>query len=197
MTLVVASEKKSLFSRFFKVDLHSFQIQQFNGDISPVTHREVLERGEAVCVLPYDPVTNTVVLIEQFLVGSWLAGQNERPLQVIAGMVDKDLTHEDIARAEAFEEAGCIIEDLIEGPKFLPSPGGCSEFVHGYLAITDLSGYVGGLFGLDTEGEDIRALKMDADEAIARLDNGEIIAGPAVVLLSWFARHKHKFSMKT
>lgn len=197
MTLVANSKKTNIFSRFFKIDLYSFQIQQFNGEISPMTHREVLERGEAVCVLPYDPVTQTVVLIEQFLVGSWLAGQNERPLQVIAGMVDKDMSHQDIARAEAFEEAGCIIDELIEGPKFLPSPGGCSELVHSYLSITDLSDYNGGLFGLESEGEDIRAVKMNADEAIQLLDSGEITAGPAVVLLSWFARNKHRFDTTT
>ncbi len=48
------------------------------------------------------------------------------------------------------------------------------------------------MHGLASENEDIRVEVVDADVAIALLDEGAILAGPAVIILSWFARHRER-----
>jgi ADP-ribose pyrophosphatase len=173
---------------FFKLRVYSFQHSRFDGSMSPEITREVFERGTAVGVLPYDPERDEVLLIQQFLIGAHIAGVQNCPLQVVAGMVEKDESGQDVAQREAMEEAGCDIGRMRKAYAFLPSPGGSSERVETYVAEADLS-QAGGQFGLEAEDEDIRAVVLSAEEAIALLDAGEIEAGPAVVALSWFARH--------
>lgn len=172
---------------FFRISIYRFRHRLLSGEMGPELRREVFERGNAVAVLPYDPVRDEVLMIRQFLIGAHLAGSVNRPLQVIAGMVEPGETPAEVARREAVEEAGCHVDALIPAQAFLPSPGGSSERIETFLALTDLTG-AGGRFGLASEDEDIEAVVLPASEAIRRLDVGEIEAGPAVVLMSWFAR---------
>jgi len=187
-TKVVNLKRIGGYDGFFKLNVYSFQHSRFDGSMSPEITREVFERGTSVGVLPYDPERDEVLLIKQFLIGAHIAGVQNCPFQVIAGMVDEGENGPDVAKREAVEEAGCEIGRMRKGYAFLPSPGGSSERVETYVAEADLS-HAGGTFGLAAENEDIRAVVMSAEDAIARLDAGEIEAGPAVVALSWFARH--------
>jgi len=191
-TPVEILEEGTAYRGFFRIGHYRLRHGLWDGDLSEPLTREVFERGNAVGVLPYDPVRDRVLLIRQFLVGAHLAGRPNRPLQVIAGMVEPGETGTDVARREAVEEAGCTIGWIRPAQAFLPSPGGSSERIETFVAQADLDGDLGciGTFGLDEEGEDIRAEVLTADDAIALLDAGVIEAGPAVVVLSWFARHR-------
>ncbi len=183
-------KRKAGYDGFFKIGIYSFSHELFNGGQSPIVTREVFERGTAAAVLPYDPNTDEVLLIQQFLIGAQLSGTPNRPLQVIAGMVEKGEAGMDVARREAEEEAGITLKGRITPAlAFLPSPGGSSERIETFVAEADLSN-AGGVFGLAEENEDIRAQVFSAEEAIRMLDSGEIQAGPAVVVLSWFARYR-------
>lgn len=181
--------RETVWNGFFKIDRLKISHDLFKGGKSEEMVRELFRRGNSAAVLPWDPVTDRVLLIRQFLIGSHEAGRPNRPLQVIAGMVEPGHAAADTARREAMEEAGCALQDLLPAQAFLPSPGGSSEYIETFLAVCDLEG-AGGHFGLVTEHEDIMAVAMPAREAVELLDAGEIEAGPAVVLLSWFAR-KH------
>lgn len=191
-TPVEILEQETPFQGFFRIGRYHLRHGLFDGGTSDKITREVFERGTAVGVLPYDPVRDRVLLIRQFLIGAHLAGRANRPLQVIAGMVEPGETGTDVARREAIEEAGCEIGWIRPAQAFLPSPGGSSERVETFVAQADLGGELGpvGTFGLAEENEDIVAEVLTADEAIALLDSGAIEAGPAVVVLSWFARHR-------
>ncbi|NDV50778.1 NUDIX domain-containing protein [Salipiger sp. PrR003] len=180
---------------FFKIRTLRYRFRMFDGSLSGELTREVADRGNAVAVLPYDPQLDCVALIRQHLAGNIVADVPNRPLQVIAGMVETNELPKDVAVREAFEEAGLTLEEnsLKTGPTFMPSPGGSSEVIHTFTALTDLAGAQDqGIFGLVEEHEDIRLEIVPALEAIRMLDEGEITAGPAVVLLSWFARHREK-----
>ncbi len=190
-TKVEILEHKDGYAGFYRVAVLKLQHETFTGTMSPVLTREVFERGNAAAVLPYDPKADTVLLIRQFLVGAHLAGRPNRPLQVIAGMVDPGESGLDVARREAMEEAGCKIGRVEQAHSFLPSPGGSSERLETFVGEADLTA-AGGQFGLEEENEDIYAEVYAADEAIALLDQGMIEAGPAVVLLSYFARHHER-----
>ncbi|MDG2393691.1 MAG: ADP-ribose diphosphatase, partial [Thalassotalea sp.] len=51
---------------FFRIDQYQIQHRLFNGGWSNEFSREIFERGDAVVLIPYDPVLDKVVLIEQF-----------------------------------------------------------------------------------------------------------------------------------
>lgn len=175
---------------FFRITVRTLRHRRFDGRMSEELVREVFERGDAVAVLPYDPRLDAVLLIRQFLPGAYVAGLPARPLQVVAGMVDKDgEAPEEVARREAGEEANAVLGRMVPAHAFLPSPGGSSERIETFCAEADLA-HAGGVHGLFEEHEDIQVEVMSADEAIRLLDEGVIEAGPAVVLLSWFARHR-------
>src|SRR3954465_10522416 len=107
-------------SGFFRLDVHRLRHRRFDGCMSEVITREVLERGNAVAVLPYDPHRDEVLLIRQFLPGAYFGGHPPRPLQIIAGMVGAGESEEDVARREAVEEAGCRIGRLGRAHTFPP-----------------------------------------------------------------------------
>jgi ADP-ribose pyrophosphatase len=180
-------EVKTAYRGFFRLDLHKLQFRRFCGEWSEVITREMFERGQAAAVLPYDPVRDQVILTRQFLPGAWAAGCPCFPLQIIAGMIGKDETPEQVAVREAVEEAGCALGAVVKAVSFLPSPGGSSELIHVFVARADAS-IATGIHGLAAEHEDIRVEVYSADEAIRMLDAGEILSGPAVVGLLWFAR---------
>src|SRR4051794_12720034 len=141
------------YSGFFRLDVHRLRHRHFDGRMSEVVTREVLERGNAVAVVPYDPRRDEVLLIRQFLPGAYF-GHPPRPLQIIAGMVGAGESEEDVARREAVEEAGCRIGRLERAHAFLPTPGGRSERVVGFCAEADLSS-AGGVAGVGGGDEGI------------------------------------------
>ena len=157
--------------------------------------REVLERGRVAAVLPVDPVRDRVVLIEQFRPGAWAAQWEPWLLECVAGVIEAGETPEELARREALEEAGCVITDLVPIASFLTSPGATSETVRLFCGRVDSDG-VGGLHGLGTEGEDIRARVMPVEEAVSLLDEGRIVNAKTIIALQWIARHYDSLKSK-
>jgi len=187
-TEIVKHRRIRAFDGFLSIVEFDFQHRKFDGTMSEILTRQVMNRGDAVAILPFDAVRDEVVLIRQVLAGNIEANVPERPLQVIAGMVGFNEFDTEVAVREAEEEAGVKISELRHAHRFMPSPGGSSERVATFVGRADLS-LAGGIHGLSAEHEDIRVEVVSAREAIRLLDSGEIEAGPAVVLLSWFARH--------
>ena len=72
----------------------------------------VAHRNDAVAVLPYDPKLGKVVLIEQFRIAA-IHEENPWLLELVAGIIDKDNSKEEIAILEAKEEAGLEVKKLI------------------------------------------------------------------------------------
>src|ERR1700693_1098226 len=61
----ICSEQRVWNGRF-PLDVVRFRHRRFDGAMSGVKTWEVWRRGRAAAVLPYDPVADVVVLIEQF-----------------------------------------------------------------------------------------------------------------------------------
>ena len=187
---VTKLNEQNVYNGFFKMNKYDLEVETLDGLRKNKVVREVFERGNSVAVLIYDPVFEKVLMIEQFLVGAYVAGVDENsPLQVVAGMIDKNETPEQAALREAAEETGMNnVRRIIRGPIFMPSPGGSSERIFTFVAECDLSGVQSGYHGVKSENEDIRTVVLDAHEAIALLDKGLIENGLAVVLLSFLDR---------
>lgn len=78
----------------------------FRGGWSRTIQREIFERGYAVTVLRYDPVLDSVVLIEQIRAGPLAAGDEAWVIEAIAGIVEDGKRAEEVARRNAHEKAG-------------------------------------------------------------------------------------------
>lgn len=89
--------------------------------------RELFVRHDAVCVLPYDPQRDRVVLIEQFRVGALGKVDNPWLIELVAGLIDKDEAPDEVARREAVEEAGLELADLWPVTRYFPSPGAATS----------------------------------------------------------------------
>jgi ADP-ribose pyrophosphatase len=182
-------EHVAAFQGYFKVGRYFFRHSLHQGGQSPVISREVFERGHAAGVLPYDPIRDEVVLIRQFRAGLYVAGRHPWGWETVAGIIDEGETPEQVVRREAVEEAGLKIGDLVPIYNLMLSPGAVSESCALFLGRVD-STSAGGVFGLESEGEDILVKVVPFAGARAMLDRGEIDNAAAVVALQWLALHR-------
>ena len=182
-------ETETPYKGFFRIDRYTLRHRTHDGGWSEAMTREVFERGHAVGVLPYDPVRDQVVLIEQFRPGALAAGMAPWQIEVVAGIIEPDEPPEAVARRESEEEAGLHIQELIPISHYLATPGGSSETIRLYCGLIDAED-AGGLHGLDQENEDIRARAMPFDEAFALLGQGPADNAPTVIGLYWLALNR-------
>lgn len=174
---------------FFRLETYALSHRKFDGGRTPVLRRELLERGRTAVVLPYDPVEDAVVLVEQFRIGAYAGGWEPWLIEAVAGTMEADEAPEDVVRREAREEADCRITELEPIGTFLLSPGACSEACAMFLGRTDSRG-LGGIHGLAEEGEDIRVLVMPATEAIVGVGDGRITSAYGAIPLLWLATNR-------
>ncbi|MFV0321020.1 MAG: NUDIX domain-containing protein [Alphaproteobacteria bacterium] len=188
------------FKGYFEINKYIFSYRQFSGEMGKEVEREIFERGHAVAVLPYDPIEDKIILIEQFRPGTYIGMQDENwhdkksnawMYEIIAGIIDNGETIEDVARREAKEEANLEINHLSYIQPFFVSPGAVSEFIHLFIAHID-SQKAGGVFGLDYEAEDIKTHILSCAQAWEMLDNGEITNATAIIALQWLRINQQK-----
>jgi ADP-ribose pyrophosphatase len=180
--------KETLFSGFFKMIKYRFKHKKFSGDWSGVIEREMFVRTRAAAMLPYDPVTDRVVLIEQIRVGA-LEHPQPWQLEIVAGIIDKDESPENVVRREAVEEAGLDVNRVERMTAYYPSSGGCNEMIDVFIGEVD-SSKAGGVHGLDEEDEDIKVHIMSREEAYALVKNGTIENGASIIALQWLELNK-------
>ncbi|AIS53931.1 ADP-ribose diphosphatase [Vibrio coralliilyticus] len=175
--------KETLFKGFFRMIKYRFRHKLFEGGWSEVIEREMFERGHAAALLPYDPVSDQVVLIEQIRVGA-LEHAHPWQLEIVAGIIDTDESPEQVVRREASEEAGISVEELAKVTSYYPSSGGCSEKLDVYVGKVDAS-TAHGIHGLDYEGEDIRVHVVSRETAYQWIVEGKFENGASIIALQW------------
>lgn len=180
--------QETVFNGFYKIDKLHFRHALFNGGQSELVDREQFVRGNVVGVIAHDPKLDRIALVEQFRIGARNRPDHPWLMEIIAGMIEPGELPQDVAVREAYEEAGIRLRNVREVVRYLASPGSSTEEVFVYYAETDLSA-ASGVFGLDEEGEDILLHVLDANAAIAMLDNGKICNALSIIALQWF-RHE-------
>lgn len=175
--------KEPLFQGFFKMIKYRFRHKLFAGGWSNVIEREMFERGHAAAMLPYDPIRDQVVLIEQIRVGA-LEHQHPWQLEIVAGMIDRDESADDVVRREAQEEAGLEVGQLVSVVSYYPSAGGCSEKLDVFIGEVDAS-KAHGIHGLDYENEDIRVHVISRETAYQWVKDGKFENGASIIALQW------------
>jgi ADP-ribose pyrophosphatase len=181
-------DRTVVFDGHFQMVRYRLRHWQFAGGLGPELVREVFARGHAVAVLPYDPVRDEVVLIEQFRVGALETSWDPWLLETVAGIVEEGESPQAVARREALEEAGLEVLDLAPVCSCFMSPGGSSEIVHVFVGRVDAAA-AGGIFGLPDEGEDIKVHVLPFAQAVALLDDGRLRVAHTLLALQWLARH--------
>jgi nudix-type nucleoside diphosphatase (YffH/AdpP family) len=183
-----------LFDDFFKIDEVIVSHEQYNGTMSADQRRLIFERGDSVAVLLYNPNTNAVVMVNQFKVPSLAARRRDNPAttdgwitEAIAGMIDQNETPEEAIIRETMEETGYKIHDPTPICKFFSSPGGTSERIFLYFAQVSEADRIGEGGGL--AGEDIRVVKMRANELFDQLANRQIEDPKLAIAAYWLKDH--------
>ncbi|EGQ7796510.1 ADP-ribose diphosphatase [Vibrio parahaemolyticus] len=184
--------KESVFEGFFKMVKYRFKHKLFAGGWSDVVEREMFERGHAAAMLPYDPKTDQVVIIEQIRIG---ALEHEHPwqLEIVAGMIDRDESAEEVIRREAEEEAGITVGRVASVTSYYPSSGGCSEKLDVFVGEVDAS-KAHGIHGLDYEDEDIRVHVLSREQAYQWVKDGIFENGASIIALQWLQLNHQELS---
>ena len=165
--------RETLYRGFFSLDLYRFRHRLFNGQMSHEVRREIFERGHAAVLLPFDPVRDEVVLIEQIRIAAYDTSETPWLLEMVAGMI---------------EEAGLIVKRTKPVLSFLASPGGTSErssIMVGEVDATTASG----IHGLADENEDIRVHVVSREQAYQWVEEGKIDNAASVIALQWLQLH--------
>ena len=193
---VVLRHRTRRHSGFFALDEVALAHPRFEGGHVAVS-REIFVGADAALVLPYDPRTDRVALVEQFRIGAYVRG-DRRPwmLEPVAGLIDAGETPETCAMREAVEETGLTLDRLVPVPGGYPSPGATTEYYHLFVGLCPLAPEDAHRpeIGVADEGEDIRTHILPLDEAIRLTETGEASVLPLSLLLFWTALNRKRLA---
>ncbi len=176
-----------VYDGYFKMFKFRLDHALFSGGSLFNLERELLERGKAAAVLPYDPAINQILLVEQFRIGA-IKEATPWQIELIAGIIEPGEKPVEVVCREAKEEAGITVKNPKKICSYLSSPGASTEKLYVYYAETDLKS-AGGIHGLTEEGEDIRVCLYKPEELFAKLDEDKINNAMTLIALQWFRRY--------
>jgi nudix-type nucleoside diphosphatase (YffH/AdpP family) len=150
-----------------------------------IQQRETYDRGNGATILLYDIGRRTVLLTRQFRYPAYV---NDHPngmlVETAAGLLDGD-DPESAIRRETSEELGVTVGALTHVFNAYMSPGSVTERLHFYAAAYSPADRTGTGGGIAAEGEDIEALEVSIDDALAMTRDGRIADGKTIMLLQW------------
>jgi len=186
-------QRETSHSGFYALDSMHLRHTKFDGSKSELLRREVFKSSDATIVLPYDPVTDTILMVEQIRMGP-IGRADPVPwcLEPVAGLVDPGEGPEETAHREALEEAGVSFTALETVANGYSSPGASTGYFFLYVGLCDLSDHQSDQAGIPDEGEDICSHIIAFDHAMELVDTGEINVLPTILCLNWLAHHRDR-----
>lgn len=179
------------YNRFFRLEEYRMRFPRFGGGHSDPVDRVAFVSVDAVTLLPFDPVRDRVLLVDQFRIGPYARGDAQPwTLEPIAGRVDGGETWEEAVHREALEEAGLTLWHLEQIGSYYPSPGAKTEYLSSYVGLADLPDDAAGLFGVAEEAEDIKTRLVSFDELMAMTRDGRIQNAPLMISALWLAAER-------
>lgn len=183
--------RERAYGEYFALDEFRLRHERFDGTMSDDVARAVFIGTDAAIVLPYDPVRDRVLLVEQVRMGPLARGDRAVwQLEPVAGRLDPGEAPDVAARREAEEEARLRLDRLERVAEVYASPGNATEFFYIFVGIADLPDGVAGTGGVEAEHEDIRGHLLSFDELMALVDAQEAANAPLVLAALWLARHR-------
>lgn len=192
----IIENEEWLYQGFISLKHYQVKHKLFAGGWTPTFDRVVALRAHAVAVLPYDPVLDKVILIEQFRIGALEDSASPWLIEIVAGLIEEGEQPEQVAIREIQEEAGVKALELIELYRYWVSPGAANEHLTLFCARVDAStvGEFGGL--VEDENEDIRISVVDAPAAFQMLKDGSIRNCTSILALQWLQLHRRELQEK-
>lgn len=189
-------DRTRVYANFFALDEITLRHERFSGKMSETLLRAVFVTTDAAIVLPYDPVRDRVMLVEQIRMGPLARGDRSLwQLEPIAGGIDAGETPEQAAYRETLEEANLSLSQLLPVAETYASPGNTTEFHYIYVGIADLPDTAAGLSGIEEEGEDIRSHILSFDALMQMVDAMQAANAPLVLAALWLARQRDRLRM--
>jgi ADP-ribose pyrophosphatase len=197
--VLVEAETRAWSGRF-PLDVVKFRHRRFDGVMSDTRTWELWRRGQGAALLPYDPVADAVVLIEQFRFPALAAGLEPVLVELPAGLCEADEDPAETIRREMLEEMNLRADRTERIGGFLLTPGGADEYCHLYVGRVvappaDGEG-IAGHAGLVTENEDIRVRVWDAADVIQAAFAGVFTNSITAIALFWLASKRDGLRQK-
>ncbi len=189
MNSKVKNVKKVLLSdNWYTLNKIVFDYKMSNGDWVK-QEREAYDRGNGATVMLYNRTKQTVVLISQFRMPTYLNGNESGMLiESCAGLLDGD-DPETCVIKEAEEESGFRVTKVEKVFESYMSPGAVTEIIYFYIAAYDEKDKVSSGGGLAEEQEDITVLEVDFNKALSMISTGEIKDAKTIMLLQHLKIH--------
>lgn len=124
---------KILSENWFLLRNMTYELTRSDGSV--IRHRrEVYDRGNGATILLYNRHKQTVVLVRQFRIATWVNGNEDGMLiETCAGLLDSD-EPEECVRKEAIEETGFEVGEVRKLFELFMSPGGVTELIYFFIA---------------------------------------------------------------
>ena len=183
--------KKNLYNGFFKMNEIVLKYKKYDGNWSNSIKRELFGGAQVAAVLPYDPISKEIILIQQFRPGTISKDINHYLDEIVAGIIDEGESPEITAKRECLEETGCEVKKLIPIQGYFPAPGSSESFYH--LFLGEVESFQGSkIQGLENENEDIFVKCFKIEDVKKKMEEGKIINGLTLIALQWFFLNLYK-----
>jgi ADP-ribose pyrophosphatase len=197
---VTIESEDRVWSGRFPLDVVQFRQRRFDGAMSATRTWELWRRGHAAALLPYDPIADAVVLIEQFRFPALAAGLDPVLTELPAGLCEDNEDPAETIRREMIEEMDLAADRVERIGGFLLTPGGADEYCHLYVGrVTappaDAEG-IAGYHGEISESEDIRVRVWDAEDVIGAAFAGYFTNSVTAIALFWLASKRLELRRK-
>ena len=181
----VKNIKKILLSNnWYKLNKVIFDYRMGNGEWVEQA-REAYDRGNGATVLLYNRTKQTVILVSQFRMPTYLNGNaTGMMIETCAGLLDGD-DPETCVIKEAEEESGFRVSHVEKVFEAYMSPGAVTEIIYFYVAEYNDHDKIGAGGGLVSEQEDILVMEVDFNEALNMIVTGQIKDAKTIMLLQY------------
>lgn len=184
--------KKNLYTGFFSLNKFEFVHQKHDGSWTEKVEREIFSGAHVSTLLPFDPIRNEIILIQQFRVGILSKNDEEYLYEIVAGIIDENELPEETAKRECMEETGCEVSKIVPVQSYFPAPGSSESYYH--LFLGEVNSFEGErILGLENENENILVKSFKVNEVRNMLDRKKIKNGLTLIALQWFFLHYYKY----
>jgi len=183
--------KNNIHKGFFEMSKIEFVHKKHDGTWSNSIQREIFGGGHVSTLLPYDPIKDEIILIQQFRAGI-LSRHNESYLyEIVAGIIGDEEEPLDTVVRECKEETGCDVIKATPILSYFPAPGSSESYYH--LFLGEVKSFKGKrIQGLESENEDILVSTFKVNEVRKMLNNNIIKNGLTLIALQWFFLNYYK-----
>lgn len=162
----------------------TFEYLQEDGNYQTQS-REAYDRGNGATILLYNKHEKSVILTKQFRMPTYINGNSDgMMIEACAGLLDND-NPEDCIKRETEEETGYKINQVQKIFEAYMSPGSVTEILYFFVAEYSKEMKVNDGGGLASEHEDIEVMEMSFEEALHKIESGEIKDAKTIMLIQY------------